>query len=115
MFQQMDRVWGPVFNLSDNYVLPDWQRFEAEFKEDFPPVSNVELPDLTAAELYEAVQKRGKDKKGGLGGWRTREAQALPLSIVALAAEVFNLIERGGPVAQGHAAGAKSPAAQGRR
>merc|ERR1712155_298288 len=36
MFQLMDKTWGPVFNLSDNYELPTWDQFEEEFKLDFP-------------------------------------------------------------------------------
>ena len=55
----------------------------------------IQLPPITAHQLWEQAAKRRPDAAAGLDGWRTKEVQSLPPSAFQPVAALFNDIEAG--------------------
>ncbi len=57
--------------------------------------SKIELPPISACDLKIQLARRKANAAPGLDGWRTVEAQSLPLKVLSAVADFFNDVERG--------------------
>ena len=98
--EEMDAIlteaWDPIlrmYNETDN-PEPDFGPFMARFG-DHVTKHPMELSDVTGDELRAVLMQKKKSSGAcGIDGWRIDELQRLPVPLLQLFAELFNLIER---------------------
>ena len=91
---EVHSVWDSVFSV--NAGFPDPSSILAEIWPVVEPVRlPTNLPDLCGKDLKDQVQKRNIRAAPGLDGWRTIEAQFLPIQFYAALSSFFVDIEKG--------------------
>eukprot|EP00660_Eupelagonema_oceanica_P019456 gene19456-biopygen3601 len=56
----------------------------------------MEVADITAQQLRDALKRMGKHQAAGMEGWRPAELKKLPVPLLELLAGLFNVIEKTG-------------------
>eukprot|EP00969_Alexandrium_andersonii_P368133 15472226-Alexandrium_andersonii.AAC.1 len=77
MHDLLAKAWPPILNCFQGDEQR-WGRFLEYCGEDIPRVQAPDLPELSGHTVWQALQRRGDHKAGGLDGWRSAEAKDLP-------------------------------------
>ena len=72
-------TWRPIFNRPDSEPPPDWEHFEARYKDHLTPLDPVKADDFQAKELAAQAAKFKKRTVGGIDAWLPAEQRLLPL------------------------------------
>eukprot|EP00959_Pyramimonas_sp_CCMP1952_P340245 7126436-Pyramimonas_sp.AAC.1 len=95
----MQLIWEPILcKCRGTSEVPTWEHFRAEYEVELPPVSPCPEPTLSDADVGAFLQARASRKAGGLDGWATVEAKALPAAIQAVFAEALRSTQNSGQV-----------------
>eukprot|EP00959_Pyramimonas_sp_CCMP1952_P074292 1552396-Pyramimonas_sp.AAC.1 len=90
----MQLTWEPILcKYRGTSEVPTWGDFRAEYEAELPPVSPCPEPALSDADVSAFLQARSSRKAGGLDGWATVEANALPTAIQAVFAEALRSMQ----------------------
>jgi hypothetical protein len=73
------KTWKPIFNRPASELPPDWEHFEAKYKEYLTPLDPVKADDFEANELAAQAAKFKNRTVGGIDAWLPAEQRLLPL------------------------------------
>ena len=96
MLEMLREEWGPSLARYRHGAAPVWETLKREYEDDLPSFVPCREPELTDEDAAAFLRRRGPRKGSGLHGWTTREAKALPASVVALFARTLRAAMRSG-------------------
>ena len=88
--------WMPIFRMYESQEEPDVNAFLNHFGQFCKPMEEFVVPKLTGQRILEVLRKMKNSSCPGLDGWRVAELRALPLQLLDLLADIFNVIEETG-------------------
>eukprot|EP00660_Eupelagonema_oceanica_P019356 gene19356-biopygen31077 len=98
---EMDKLlrdaWCKIFRLypDEQHPEPPWHPFAQRFK-NYIPNNPMEVTDITAQQLRDVLKRMGKHQAAGMEGWRPAELKKLPVPLLELLAQMFNVVEETG-------------------
>jgi len=73
------KTWKPIFNRPASELPPDWEHFEAKYKDYLTPLDPVQDDEFQAKELAAQAAKFKTRTIGGIDAWSPAEQRLLPL------------------------------------